>query len=295
MEALSLAPYDPSIRTGAGTLARGPESAGAVTGAPSGLRGIIAIAIAAWLAATLLSVRLSRAAFAPVVAVSGLCLAAVLAGGPSLDKAFLRGASVRALSLVLPESGSAFLSVRARSYASSASLDWASARAIGPPSLAFGGTESGSFREWRHSLTSVALGLKSMSGGGIDLEGMLGPEEWRGISRGSASAFSASGESLPRGGTEPPDVDSSYPLAFLASGEPAAWWARSPGAPWAKSEAAPEWLAGDAQWLLALRGGRSEFSILAGSCPAGLLSLSVEGGRLREIRWAMPLPKGGGR
>jgi hypothetical protein len=59
-----------------------------------------------------------------------------------------------------------------------------------------------------------------------------------------------------------------------------------------KLEAAPDWLQGDAQWILAFRGGEKDISLLAGSCPADLLALSIEGGKLREIRWAMPLPKG---
>jgi hypothetical protein len=295
IEALSLEPYGQSLRTGAGTLARGSEAAGKEPGVSSALRTLITAAIAAWLAAIFLAATFSRARVAPIAVVSGLFLAAVLAGGPALDRAFARGASLRALSLVLPESGSSFLSIRARAYASPASLDWASARAIGSPALAYSGTESGSFGEWRHSLAMAAFGIRSTNGRGIDLEGLLSPEEWGRISLGSTSAFPSSGAGLLRGGTEPPEVDSSYPLAFLASGEPAAWWAKEPGARWAKLEAAPVWLVGDAQRLLALRGERTELSLLAGSCPADRLALSLEGGKLSEITWAMPLPKGGAR
>jgi hypothetical protein len=293
--ALALAPYDPSLRKGAGSIGRGPEAEGGAIGASSGFRALIAAAIAAWLFAIFLATILFRSRIAPLTAVSGLCLAAVFAGGPALDRALIRGAGVRALSLVLPESGAAFLSLRAKAYVSPSSLDWATARAIGTPSFAYSGTETGNFHEWRHTLTKAAFGIRTAGDGGIDLEAMLGPDEWRGIAAGSTTAFSSSRASPLRGGTEPPEVESSYPLAFLASGEPVAWWVKDPGAHWMKLKASPDWLEGDAPWLLALRGGKSSLSILAGSCPADSLALRVEGGPLGEVRWAMPLPKGGGQ
>jgi hypothetical protein len=292
-EALALEPYDPSLREGAGSVARSSATAGRAGGATGETRAIIAAAIAAWLAATLLAAALGRGRAAPFASVAALCLAAVLAGGPALDRALARGADIQARALVLPGSGAAFLSLRADAYTPPSSLEWAAVSVLGKPSIAYSDEESGSFGEWRHSLPKAVFGLRRGEADGLDLEGMLGPGEWEELTAGSTSALAPRGGKSIRGETEPPGIESSSPLAFLAPGEPASWWTKAPGGPWAKSEAPPEWLGGDALWLASLRGGKRALAVLAGYCATDSLALGIEGGPLREIRWAMPLPKGG--
>jgi len=293
IRALSLSPYESSQRAGAGSSGRGPVTTAEPVGPSSEAGKFIRAAIAAWLAATLLGAAIGRKRLAPLAAVSALGLASVLAGGGALDRALVRGASVRALALVLPGSGSAFLSLRAKAYVPPSSVDWAAARAIGAPSVSYSNLESGTFGEWEHAVPKAAFGLRGADSGGLELEAMVAPDEWMDIAAGSTGAFSR--ESRLQGGDGPPDVESSFPLAFLSEGAIPAWWNKDPGARWAKSEGPPAWLEGDAQWLTALRGGLGALSVLAGSCRADSLSVRAEGGALREIRWAMPLPRGGGR
>jgi len=288
-DALALVPYDSSRRMGSGSAANGPEPGEDSRLASRETRAIIRAAIAAWLVATLLAAACGKRRALPIAGVAALCLAAVLSGASTLDGAFARGAGARALALVLPESGSAFLSLRARAYLPPSGFDWAESRAIGNPAIASSDAESGSFGEWRHSLAKAAFSLRASSDRALDLEGMLSPEEWNAVSA-SASSFARSWMRRARGGTEPPHIESAYPLAFLASGEPVSWWTKVPGQAWVKSDSPPALLKDEAQWMLALRGAKRGIGLLAGSCPGDSLSISVEGRPLREIRWAMPLP-----
>lgn len=290
-EALALEPYDPSARLGAGSIARAPasENAGA-SGATRGARVAMAAAAAAWIAALAVAAALGRGKAAPLAAVAAVCLAAVFAGSPALDRAMLRGASIRARALVIPGYGSAFLSLDAKSYRPSDSFEWAAIGAIESPSLAYADEESGVFGEWRHSLIKAAFGLRGGDKSRLELEAPLGPEAWERM-----SAFSAPPSALFRGGKQPPDADSAYPLAFAEAGEPVAWWTKAQEGPWVKSKDVPDWLKGDEGWILALRGGKRALPLLAGRCAAGSLALEAEGSALREVDWAMPLPSRGYR
>jgi hypothetical protein len=296
-EALALEPYEPSARLGAGAIARAPESgapeggAAGASGATRGARVAMAAAAAAWIAALVAAAALGRGKAAPLAAVAAICLAAVFAGSSALDRAMLRGASVRARALVVPGSGSAFLSLDAKAYRPSSSFEWAAIRALESPSFAYADEESGAFGEWRHSLIKAAFGLRAGDGSRLELETMLEPEEWDRLSALSSAAPLRS----QRGGKQPPEAESAYPLAFAEQGEPVAWWTKAPGAPWVKLKDAPGWLKDDEGWILSLRGGKRSLPLLAGRCAAGALALDVEGSALREVDWAMPLPEGGSR
>jgi hypothetical protein len=300
-EAFALEPYDPSSRLGAGSLARAPGArAAGDTNSSSRLargagesRAAIAAAAAAWLAALVLAAILGRGKAAPFAAVSAICLAAVLAGGPTLDKAIHRGAGASVRALVLPDSGAAFLGVGAEAYLPPESFDWAAVRAIGSPRLAYRDEESGIFGEWNHGMAKSAFGLRSGDRSGIELEAMLEPEEWEALSPFSIPSIDEKGPR--RGGKEPPEIGSSLPLAFLASGQPASWWTKEPGGNWTKSKAAPPWLAADEGWILSLRAGKASTALLAGRCAADGFDFTVGGCQLGEIGWAMPLPEGRAR
>jgi hypothetical protein len=302
-DALALEPYDPDSRLGAGSLeraaARGSSRAAAPgqaqaqsaeggthgTSLTKGTRLAIAAASAAWVAALLLAALLGRGRAGPYAAVSAICLAAVLAGAPALDRAIRRGAGFSARALVLPDSGAAFLEFDARAYAPPSELEWVLVRAAGSPRFDWGDRESGAFGEWTHYMARAALGLRAGGEGSLKLEGMLDGAAWE--AAGALSPLRRSGDA------GPPDVDSAYPLAFLGRGAPVPCWTKQPGEAWAKSEFPPNWLAEDEARLLSIRGGKGDRALLAGRCPGKAIELSVEGGPLSEISWAMPLPEGG--
>ena len=274
---------------GAGSADNGPEPGEDSRIASSETRAVIRAAIALWLVATLLAAAFCKGRVLPIAGVAALCLAAVLSGASALDGAFARGAETRALAIVLPESGSAFLSLRTRAYLPPNGLDWAVSRAIRNPVLDCSHAESGSFGVWRHSLAKASFCLRATNDRTIDLEGMLSPNEWKAVSA-SASSFARSWPGAARGSAEPPHIEAAYPLAFLASGERGAWWTKVPGAAWVKADSPPDWLKDEAQWMLALRSAKRGIGMLAGSCPGDFLSIDIEGRPLREFRWAMPLP-----
>jgi hypothetical protein len=291
-EALDLAPYDPEARLGAGSLARAPAPPLPRPGPGGGARAAMTAASAAWIAALLLAAFFGRGRAAPFAAVSAIFLAAVLAGAPALDKAMRRGAAIGARALVLPGSGAAFVRVEAEAYRSPSVLEWAKPGAIGSPRFAYGDEEAGSFGEWRHGLAKASFGLGAGGVSRLGIEAMLEADRWEAVS------------SLPRplvaggpasGAGQPPEIEASSPLAFLAPGEQAAWWTREPGKAWAKSEDAPAWLTEGKPWLLSLRGAKGKVGLLAGRCPAEHLGFTAEGGPLPEIAWAMPLSAGGTR
>jgi hypothetical protein len=323
-EALALEPYDPDSRLGAGSLARATARGMARATAPEqrqatpqpqaqaqpqanarspgrevhdssltrGARATIAAASAAWVVALLLAALLGRGRAAPFAAVSAICLAAVLAGAPSLDRAIRRGASFSARALMLPESGAAFVELDARAYSPPSELEWALVRAAGSPRFRWGDSESGVLGEWRHDMARAAFGLRAGGAESLQLEGMLEGAAWETKLALSPDLRSVVAEAK-LGDGAPPDVDSAYPLAFLGRGDPAPCWTKEPGKRWAKSEFPPSWLAEDEAWLFSLRGGKGDRPLLVGRCPGKAIELSVGGGPLREISWAMPLPGGG--
>jgi hypothetical protein len=286
-ESLALAPYDASARTGAGPAARVSATVGRPSAAAKKARFVIVAMVLAWLGATLAAAAFGRARAAPLAMAAAVGLAAVLAGSPALEAAFMRGASVRALALVLPDSGSAIVTLSAKAYAPSDALGWTDVRALRPLSVAYGGAEKGVMGEWRHGSPRAAFSLRLAQARELDLEAALGPRSLAG----SALPSFARG-AYPRGGARPPDIESALPLAFLASGDDDSWWEKDPGGAWQKSKGPPPWIEDDAEWIRSVRGGRRALAVLAGSCDAASLGLSVAGGPVREMSWALPLPGG---
>jgi hypothetical protein len=291
--ALGLAPYDPSLRTGAGPAAPASGAEGKPDGLARRAKLIVLAALAAWLAATLAAAALGKGGAAPIAAVAALSLGAALAGAPALDRAFIRGAEARLLVLELPESGSAFVSLRAGAYVPPEFLKWAEPRSIGGISIAYSEGEGGVIGEWRHELGKAAFSLRSASGGRMELEASLSsplPAAIAGLSHGGAA-----GRARPAGGLEPPALEGLGPLAYVAAGEPAAWWSKNPGARWAKHDFPPPWLEADSAWVLGLRCGPRALPVLVGLEQAPSFGVSVQGSPLGEALWALPLAQEGAR
>jgi len=282
---LALEPYESEPRTGPGPAARSSEAEGSMGDSQLRAAAVLAAALATWLASTLAAALLAKGRVAPIAALAGLALAAALAGGPALDASFMRGASVRALALALPGSGSAYLTLSARPYAPREPLAWMASRAASALPVAFGGSEEMRGGDWRHALPKASLSLRSSSQGSLELEASLSPAQFAalpGLPRGPA----------PRGGSAPPELESAGPLAYLSSGAEESWWEKAPGARWARTKGPPGWIAADAAWVLGARGGSLARAVLAGTADAAPLGLRVAGGPVRDLRWAMPLPAG---
>ncbi len=228
----------------------------------------------------------------PIALTSVISLAIVLASIGALDAAFMRGSSVRALALVLPGSGAAIVSTTLIKDASDPFFAWMSVKARRPIDVADAEGERGMFHlkpkvseSWTHATTKASFSLAAAGSERLTLAAVIGP---KGLA-GSTFPYLAFG-SFPRGGERPPDLDSTGSMAFLS--ETSQWWEKSSEGPWRKLDDAPSWLKPELRWVYGLRdeGARSgAMSFLLGAGAAPALGLSIVGGAVHRIFWALPL------
>jgi hypothetical protein len=252
----------------------------------------------------------------PIAAVAAACLALVFSGAGALDRALARGASARILATVLPDSGAAIVSASFSGTRVPDTIGWAAAKAYSPLPLDFAGeTETGAVNRlpsvpasWNHLSAKASFSLResgSSSGAGTAAGAAAGTTEDELAVAGVLAYKYLEGSSLPRfvpgsfprGGREPPELESSGPMGFVSAGpqgDPGQelWWGRDPGKAWTRLSQPPAWLADDYQWLEGLRSAGGGCSLLLGQGPAPSLGLDEAGGPIRQICWALPIPGG---
>jgi hypothetical protein len=308
---LALEPYVESTRVGASALERSAKDATA-EGKPDSVAGkarlALIAAMAAWLLAVLAAALLGASRASPLVLASILSLGLTFAGAGTLDAAFMRGASVSSLALVMPDSGAVVVSTLVERGRPLPAFEWMDIRAGRGLDIEYAGLESGSFRfgsrrddAWKHRTMRVGFSPASAEEDDLSFAALLGPSSLEGstlpaLVRGS----------YPRGGDEPPDLESAGPMAFALRGEDSAgagagesgvlWWERLPGGEWKKIAAQPDWLGAELPRIIDLREGLARGSkarsFLIGKGAAPFLGLRVAGGPVREIRWILPLAGG---
>jgi hypothetical protein len=286
-EALAISPYGSSSRIGAAAIARNSESSpgNGIANPSDGLA--ITVAIGLWLLAMAAGALVGRRRPSSLLLVAALSLVAVFAGGSYIGGAYARGSRVRILALALPDSRTAYATLSARAYEPPEPLSWTKSRSLGLPSITLSGGESGGFGHWDHDSGAASFSLRTGSEKDLELVGAIRQEAWKAMASGCVPVVDGAV------GSAPPDVESARPLAFVAgSGEETSWWAKEPRGKWLRSKDPPSWLQGGEAWIRGLRGARSEWPVLAGSCAASPLGLRLEGRLVEELTWAMPLPKG---
>ncbi len=273
---LALEPYGRAPRISASSVATGSRAGGNPDEAARKARLALLVAVAAWLAATAGAAVLGRgrrgSGALAIATVAAISLALVLAGRPALDRALMRGATARAVAIVLPESGSVLVSASVKGPVPSEAFAWTAIRARLPLAVAYAAGSEGGSAEWAHGLPRAAFSPLSTGGDDLALSAVLGRR-------------AMAGSTMPA----PPLIDSPYAMAFIEAGAANPWWIKMPGARWEKIAETPSWLQEEARWLLGLREGRPGLSFVVGKGDAPSLGLSVAGGPLQELCWTVPL------
>lgn len=286
---LGLAPYGESFRLSASPASRLDRVEAGPDGTARKAQIALAIAVAAWLAAIAgavsIGMRRPRRDRAWPIAAAGLAaLALALAGSASLDRALMRGASARAFALVLPDSGAAIVSLDVRRSTRAEALSWIDVRALAPLPIGYAEEERIEEGTWSHRLPKAAFSPRQAGRLDLAVTAVLAPR-----SLALSTLPSLARGPYPRGGSEPPELDSPGPMAFLAAGAAESWWEKKPGGRWERLGAQPPWLAEETAWLLGLREARPAVAYLVGKGPAPSLSLNVANGPVRSLCWALPM------
>jgi len=302
--ALALSPYGSSERLTASRAFKSAAASFPKDPRASRAEVVLLVALALWAAIAALASRNRKKSLLPVIAAAAASFAFALALAAPLEAMLRRGARVSTRALVLPEDGSAIVSIGVRTSFGDALREFLSVKALRGLRVEYGSLEGGLMSsassadgaafEWSHALPKAALSLRSSSRDALDLAGII---EFEAL-EGSGFPREALDATFSR---ELPELESSGRLAFAlaAPGSPSgappggspgevAWLSRSDGR-WVPEPTAPSWVGNDASWIDALRSIAPGRPFLVGRCFAPALGLSVGGSAAAGLLWAMPV------